>query len=734
MGRGRKTIGTGEPKQPGQRRRLSLSSWILIALFAGILTGLFFGEMVSWLNVVGMGFIKLLQMTVLPYIVVSLLVGLGGLTMEKAKRIASRVALLTLLLWATGLLVVFLMPLTFPGLTSAAFFSDAALRPRGGPDFLSMYIPANPFESLANAAVPAVVLFSATVGVALIGVKEKKGFLEVMRTFSAALTRVTKFIVKLMPIGIFAITAASAGTIGTQDLSRLWVYVFAHALAALILAFWLMPMFLTTFTPFRYRDVVGISRDALITAFATGNLFIVLPVITESAKELFRKYEASPEEAEGYADVIVPVTFTFPNVGKLLAILFVLFAGWFSDKALGVTEYPGLAIGGVLSLFGGSSLSVPFLLDVAQLPSDLFRLFLMARVLTVKFMALAAAMHLLVVTVGSTAMLLGIAKIRFKRMVVSGAAAFLLVVVVLVGTRGMFGAVMPDEYRLDEVIMNMRVAQSGDEVVVPVVDADPTESGGPAGVKEIIERGVLRVGYVSGQLPFSYMNAQEELVGFDIELTKRLARDLGVKIEYVPYDRARGRRLLETGRIDIGVSGTRVTAENLLLASFTDPVLNLNMGLLILDNRRDEFPDLESLRTAGRLKFAVVGDYPVLDRIRREFENVELVTIPSEKHFFDHPEEEFDGLVTSMQAGMAWSVLRPEYTTAFEGHVGAEFPVAYVLAEGNLGLQAYLNSWLALQRALGTIDALYDYWILGKDAAPRRPRWSIVRDVLGWVD
>jgi Na+/H+-dicarboxylate symporter len=34
----------------------------------------------------------------------------------------------------------------------------------------------------------------------------------------------------------------------------------------------------------------------------------------------------------------------------------------------------------------------------------------------------------------------------------------------------------------------------------------------------------------------------------------------------------------------------------------------------------------------------------------------------------------------------------------------------------------------------GTIDALRDYWVHGREAEPRRPRWSVVRNVLGRVD
>ena len=34
----------------------------------------------------------------------------------------------------------------------------------------------------------------------------------------------------------------------------------------------------------------------------------------------------------------------------------------------------------------------------------------------------------------------------------------------------------------------------------------------------------------------------------------------------------------------------------------------------------------------------------------------------------------------------------------------------------------------------GTIDALYGHWILGKYAVKREPRWSVIRNVLHWVD
>jgi len=63
---------------------MSLSTKVLIGLALGIASGIFFGEEAAFLKVIGDAFIQLLQMTVLPYVMVSLIVGLGGLSYHEA--------------------------------------------------------------------------------------------------------------------------------------------------------------------------------------------------------------------------------------------------------------------------------------------------------------------------------------------------------------------------------------------------------------------------------------------------------------------------------------------------------------------------------------------------------------------------------------------------------------------------------------------------------------------------
>jgi hypothetical protein len=125
-------------------RRMSLSIAILAGMVLGIAVGIFFGEYVGFLEVIGNGFIGLLQMTILPHILASLILGIGGLTYDKARLLAVKAGLLLLLTWAIAFAFILLMPLGFPNWESASFYSNALVEFPPPPDFLLLYIPANP--------------------------------------------------------------------------------------------------------------------------------------------------------------------------------------------------------------------------------------------------------------------------------------------------------------------------------------------------------------------------------------------------------------------------------------------------------------------------------------------------------------------------------------------------------------------------------------------------------------
>ena len=46
----------------------------------------------------------------------------------------------------------------------------------------------------------------------------------------------------------------------------------------------------------------------------------------------------------------------------------------------------------------------------------------------------------------------------------------------------------------------------------------------------------------------------------------------------------------------------------------------------------------------------------------------------------------------------------------------------------------FIDQWITTTRSMGVMDSVYRYWILGQSVGHDKHRWSIVRDVLGWLE
>jgi Na+/H+-dicarboxylate symporter len=82
---------------------------------------------------------------------------------------------------------------------------------------------------------------------------------------------------------------------------------------SLLLTFWVLPGLVKVTTGLGHRQVIRLTRDALVTAFVTGNLFIVLPLLTEKVKEMLTETGLDQETSAPLVDVIVPASFNFPS-------------------------------------------------------------------------------------------------------------------------------------------------------------------------------------------------------------------------------------------------------------------------------------------------------------------------------------------------------------------------------------------------------------------------------------
>jgi Na+/H+-dicarboxylate symporter/ABC-type amino acid transport substrate-binding protein len=664
---------------PTHWAKLSLASKILIGLGLGILTGLFFGEPSAVLQVVANAYIRLMQMTVIPYVAVALIAGLGQLDLYQARVLALRGGTLLLIFWAISFVIIFLMPLTFPEWHSGSFFSNTLVEPRKSFDFAELYIPANPFHALANSIVP------------------------------------------------------------VEDFARLQVYFVIFIAAALLLTFWILPALIATVTPFKYKDILGVSKDALLTAFVTHNLFIVIPILIEHSKRLMEKYQVQTTDSDSLVEVIIPVTFNFPTIGKLLSLLFVPFAAWLAGSPLELHRYPGFFLTGVITYFAKAQTALPFLMDQLEIPQDLFQLYIPTAIINGKFDTLLAAMNLLAFSVIGTGALTGYLSIKPGKILRYLITTALALVVTVVGTGFFLGAVVDTTYRKDKALRQMKLLYQ------PVAMTLHKDRSSRAAVSEeqpvltlakIKERGVLTVGYDADRFPFTFLDDAGNLVGFDVDMANLLARDLGVRLEFVPATRESLSEELRKGTFDV-MPSIPYLPHFLTAMELSAPYIKGTAAFVMEDHRRHDFATLESIQRLPQLSVGVLFTPETVEETLKEYlpdARINLVFLDSPWDFFEKKLSGIDALLASAEVGTAWTLLYPEYVVVVPKPRFWRGPMGFAVAKGNLEFSEFLDKWVAAHQARGSIQRAYNHWILGKGAEQKGRRWSIIRNVLNWVD
>ena len=92
--------------------------------------------------------------------------------------------------------------------------------------------------------------------------------------------------------------------------------------------------------------------------------------------------------------------------------------------------------------------------------------------------------------------------------------------------------------------------------------------------------------------------------------------------------------------------------------------------------------------------------------------------------------EPVDALCLTAERGSFLTLLHPAFSVAVPHPLEIRLPLAYPVARHDLEMARFLATWIDLKRKDGTIQALYEHWILGHDVTMRKPRWSILRNVL----
>jgi len=398
-------------------------------------------------------------------------------------------------------------------------------------------------------------------------------------------------------------------------------------------------------------------------------------------------------------------------------------------------EFPLFLGTGLVLSFGKVTTTIPFLLDMQELPADIFQLFLMSSVVAGRFNDLLGAMHLMAFTLIVTAVMAGIAKVQRTKLLAAIAGTAVLLFVTIFAMRATLDATFTNAFGRDTIIASMasmekRVSTKVFSFGEPDLAADDSSR-----MARLRASGKLRIGFDPDRLPFSYYNARGKLVGLDIDLVHRLARDLHVdQIEFVPFAAPTLEAQLADDQFAMAISGLAASVSRAETSLISTSYMNVTMAIVVRDHDKREFEDIAELRARDDLKIGVEGGSYFAEKIREILPQAQLVELWSERQFFEGPPEYMDALVTSAEGGAGWTLVHPEFTVISPMQRKISVPLAFLISGKDQELDDFLKQWIALKRLDGTIDDLYDYWILGRGAKIKKPRWSIIKDVLGWID
>ena len=227
-----------------------------------------------------------------------------------------------------------------------------------------------------------------------------------------------------------------------------------------------------------------------------------------------------------------------------------------------------------------------------------------------------------------------------------------------------------------------------------------------AGVQEIVDRGVLRVG-VKQDLPnFGYRDPESnQYTGMEVEIAKKVAVELGVDIEFTPVTAQTRGALLDNGQLDMVIATFTITEERKELYNFTTPYYTDAVGFLVRkdSNIQSSWEALDGLTigvTQGSIQWGLLEEIAAEKGIElnfRELGSNSEVVVALAAHRVDA--FSIDQSILSAFLGKTNELLDLQYQPSEYG---------IVTKKSNTDLATYLDGLVQDWTEDGTLQAIYD--------------------------
>jgi Na+/H+-dicarboxylate symporter/ABC-type amino acid transport substrate-binding protein len=702
----------------------------LLATVLGVVLGRLLPGVVPLLAPLGVIGLQAAQLIVMPYLVCEVLHSLGHLPAGSMGDLVRRGGGVLLLLWTLGALAVLLMPAMLPPLIGSDFFSPALLEIPEQPDLLRTYVPANLFQALANDNVPAVVLLCAVLGVLLQRHPDRDDLLRPLAVLRALFRDLNRIVAGLVPLTILALTARNAAMADLSILLRLQGLFWITLVAALAMVLALLALLLAL-TPLRPRELWRVAAGPLGLAFGSGSVTVALPLLLANMRQHLDQQEWGAAEqlqrAEEEMTATVTLAYALPGLGKVMALVCVPFLGWYVDQPMALPAVLRFLAIGLPSSMGGLRASVREGLRQQGLPLDLLQVIDLVGLWITRFDKSLTLLGLFTLAVMVSTAFRAKLRLRLSPLLLGLGLSAGLAMVGGGAVRAGLAQALQGRYEKDQVVLQRAPLE-----VRPPVASAVLSPPAPVSLSALRERGVLRLGIRREAMPWGYRNSAGEWVGFDVDLMRRLARDLGLKrIDLVEGSPAKLERWLEQDRVDLVAGGLAVTPGRASRFFASTSYLKAHLALVVRDGSVRRIQDLPSRPLGRPLRLALLDPALESPQLREELArllgqgrtSVIIVPITSRQEFFSPGgEKRFDGMLSTAEGGAAWAVVHPQ-TTLLAPFADA-LPVRLVLLIGgnDPNLADWVNGWLASQESQGGLRALYEHWILMRDAADKPSR------------
>ncbi len=326
-------------------KRISLTSWIFIGLFAGVLFGVFFPEPAKEMGLLSTIFLRMIKSIIAPLLFGTLVHGIAATGNVKTMgRIGGKAILyfeiVTTLALVVGLLFVNIVKpgvgvkLDQPAGTETLQKADTSFA-----HILEHTFPASIIEAMAKGEVLQIVVFAFLFGTAAAAIGSKsKPMLEFAESLSEIMFRYTKYVMYLAPLGVFGAMASTVGSKGLGILQYLGKLVLTlYAAEVFFVVFILGAVIVICRLPL--HRFIQAAKEPWSIAFATASSESALPLALKNMERF-----GVPKHIVSF---VLPTGYSFNLDGTTL---YLALAGVFVAQAAGIDMPLGRQIVMMLTL------------------------------------------------------------------------------------------------------------------------------------------------------------------------------------------------------------------------------------------------------------------------------------------------------------------------------------------------------------------------------------------------